>query len=181
MEALNIWIAGYRLGQSCPGGPDIQPVSRIITDVGDAWCLPSQPFLSQQHCQRSHPRFLNPLNIQWELRHHSRVFNHYPSLGLNAGNQQEKKTPLSGETSLGGWRVGERRNPAPSQSLEDQFAPEKLFPEGLFGLCTSTSFTTIFHLPQIPGRAHWVWRCSCFWMNSWVNTQTWSHSCHVSF
>lgn len=55
----------------------------------------SRPFLSQQHCRRSHPRFLNPLNIQWELRHHSRVFNHYPSLGLNAGNQQEKKKDSS--------------------------------------------------------------------------------------
>lgn len=146
----------------------------------------SRPFLSTASTACSHPRFLNPLNIQWQLRHHSRVFNHYPSLGLKGGNQQEKKTPLSGEVSLGrrqgvgggAVRAG-RRNPDPSS--EDHFAPEKLFLEGLFSLCTSTSFTTISHLPQVPGRAHWVWRGSCFWMNSWVNTQTWSHSCHVSF
>lgn len=69
----------------------------------------SRPFLSQQHCRRSHPRFLNPLNIQWELRHHSRVFNHYPSLGLNAGNQQEKKdSSLRRDQSCGVEGGGEK-------------------------------------------------------------------------
>lgn len=136
------------------------------------WALPVLPVF--------HPRFLNPLNIR-RAKTPFKVFNHYPS-GLN-GEATEKKTPLSGEASLrrrqgveeAGVGAG-RRNLI---HLQKTTLHPSSFQEGLFSLCVHIIYHHL-HLPQVPGRAVECGRGSCFWMNSWVNTQTWS-DCHVSF
>lgn len=154
--------------------------------MGDARCLPLSAFSEHcQYCQCSHPRFLNPLNIQRELRHHSRVFNHYPSLGLNGGNQQEKKNSSLRRGQV--WAAaGAEAGVGAGEGTLIHLQKTTLHPRSSFQKDCSVSARP-HHLPPSP-TSHKSQEepvecegAPAFWMNSWVNTQTWSHSCHVSF